>query len=182
MATTKLMTAEEFMALPDDGWRYELIRGVPHRMSPAGMEHGEVGSEIHFALKGHVDPRGLGRVYGADTGFLFERDPDIVRAPDVAFVRAERVPPREQRRGFSPVVPDLAVEVVSPSDVAEEVAEKVAFYLDHGVPLVWVAYPTPQQVAVHRPGRSPLLLGVGDVLDGGDVLPGLRLPVADIFR
>lgn len=181
MATTKPMTADELMALPDDGWRYELIEGELHRLAHGGLEHGDIGSEVHFALKSYVDPRGLGRVYPADTGFFFGRDPDTVRAPDVAFIWADHLPPRETWRGYSTVVPDLDREVVSPNDEAREVADKVAFYIAHGVPLVWVFWPRCRQVAVHRPGQEPLLLGEGDVLDGGDVLPGFALPLADVF-
>ena len=180
MVTTKRMSVDEFMALPDDGWRYELIRGVPHRMPPPGLEHGGIGAELHFALKGYADPRRLGLVV-AETGFLFERDPDVVRVPDVAFIRTERLPPRAERRGYSTVPPDLAVGIVSPTDASRDVADKVGFSLAHGVPLVWVVFPPPRQVAVHRFGRDPLILGQGEVLDGEDVLPGFRLLVATIF-
>ena len=182
MATTKLTTAEELMALPDDGWQYELIEGVLHRMSPAGFESGRIASEFGRHLGNYVVPRDLGRVVGADTGFLFERNPDVVRAPDAAFVRADRLPPRADRRGYLAVAPDLAVEVVSPYDRQPDVDDKVAFYLAHGVPLVWVAYPDRRQVAVHRPGAEPVTFGAGDVLDGGEVLPGFRLSVAEHFR
>ncbi|MDP9363937.1 MAG: Uma2 family endonuclease [Chloroflexota bacterium] len=115
-------------------------------------------------------------------GLFLAHEPDTVVAPDVAFVRAERLPSPSERRGFSPVVPDLAVEVVSPSDRQAKVDEKVALYLAAGVPLLWVAYPRRRVVRVHRPGREPVELGEGDVLDGEDVLPGFRLPVADVFR
>ncbi len=180
MVATKLMTAEEFAALPDDGGRYELIQGVPVRMPPPGLEHGELGAELVFALKSYVDPRRLGLVL-AEAGFLFERAPDLVRAPDVAFIRAERLPPREERRGYSAVLPDLAVEIVSPGDQPADVAAKVAFSLARGVPAVWVVWPAPRQVAVHRAGSPPLLLG-GDVPAGDGTLTGFRLPLAALFR
>jgi Uma2 family endonuclease len=79
-------------------------------------------------------------------------------------------------------VPDLAIEVVSPNDEPGEVAAQVEFYLAHGVPLIWVADPTPRTVAVHRPGRETRVLDVGDTLEGEEVVPGFRLPVADVFR
>lgn len=181
MVTTKLMTVEEFMALPDDGWQYELIEGVPHRMPSAGREHGEIETEFIFQLRTHVATQGLGRIYPGDTGFFFDQNPPTVRGPDVAFVRTDRLPPGE-RKGFLPVVPDLVVEIVSPSDRAPHVADKIEFYLDRGVPLVWAVYPEPPRIVVHRAGQEPRELGVDDVLDGGDVLPDFRLPVADLFR
>ena len=182
MVTTKVTTAAELIQMKDDGWRYELIKGELRRMAPAGMEHGEVGVTFTMRLWNWVSPRGLGRVYPADTGFFLAHEPDTIVAPDASFVRADRLPPPSERRGYSPVVPDLAVEVVSPSDTQPEVDEKVALYMDAGVPLLWVAYPKRRVVRVHRPDREPVEFGEGDVLDGEDVLPGFRLPVADSFR
>ena len=182
MATTKQTTAEELMALPDDGWQYELIEGVLHRMAPAGLEHGEIETRFIVHLSRHVDAQNAGKVYTGDTGFFFGRHPDVVMAPDVAFIRADRLPPPAERRGYSPVIPDLAVEIASPSDDQAKVDAKVARYLAAGVPLVWVTSPRTRTVAVHRPGEQSRVYGVDDVLDGGDVLPGFRLQVADIFR
>ena len=180
--TTKLMTVEEYETLPDDGWRYELIEGVLRRMAPGGLEHSGIGVKFARRLGDYVEDRGLGHVVGADAAFLFERGPDIARVPDAAFIRADRLPPQAQLWRVSRVGPDLAVEVVSPNDRPQEIAEKIDLYLTHGVPLVWVAYPRSRQVAVHRPGQEPLILGEGDTLDGGDVLPGFQLPVAEVFR
>src|SRR5918992_5443640 len=98
------MTADELMALPDDGWRYELIEGVLHRMAPAGAEHGEIEAEFIRLIGNHVAEHDLGRVYTGDTGFFFGRRPDTVRAPALAFVPADRLPSREERRGYMPVV------------------------------------------------------------------------------
>ena len=181
MATTKLMTVDEYEALRDDGWRYELIEGVLHRMAPGGLEHGGTGARFVHFLFAYVDAHDLGLVVGADAAFLFERGPDIVRVPDAAFVRADRLPPRDQWPRVSRVLPDLAIEVVLPNDEPAEIADKVAFYLAHGVPLVWVAYPATRRVAVHRSGQEATWLGVDEVLDGEDVVPGFRLPVADVF-
>jgi len=121
-------------------------------------------------------------VTGADGGYVLERCPDTVRAPDVAFVRAERVPTAEEQEHFAELAPDLVVEVISPSDRMTDVEEKVEQYLALGVPLVWVFHPRRRTVTVRRPGREPLVLRDGDVVDGEEVLPGFRLPVADIFR
>ena len=116
MVATRLMTAEEFAALPDDNGRAELIRGVLYRTAPPGFEHGGITTDLSFALKRFADPRRVGRVV-TEAGFLFARHPDIVRAPDVAALRTERLPSRETWRGYSPVLPDLAVEVVSPRTI-----------------------------------------------------------------
>ena len=182
MVTTKPMTVEEFEALPDDGWRHELIRGELVRMSPGGLEHGGIGHRIGRRLGNYVDEHDLGLVVDANAGFLFEDDPPTVRVPDVAFIRRDRLPPRDQWSRLSRVVPDLAIEVVSPNDRPSEIAEKVAFYLEHGVPLVWVAYPRPRHVVVHRPGQPPRTFGADDTLDGEEIVPGFRLPVAEVFR
>lgn len=180
MVTRQLLTIEEFAALPDDGWRYELVRGELRRMPAGGVLHGGIGLRLGRRLGEYVDRRRLGLAV-IETGFVFEAEPPTLTVPDVAFIRAERLPPPEELPLFSRVVPDLAVEVVSPNDEPGEVADKVAFYLAHGVPLVWVVYPSPRQVAVHRPGRPSRPLGVGEALDGEEVVPGFRLPVADIF-
>ena len=181
MVASKPMTIEEFAALPDDGWRYELIRGGLRRTSPGGVQHGGIGSKFDRRLGTYVEEHNLGLVV-VDTGFVFEDDPPTLRVPDVAFIRAERLPPPDELPLFSRVVPDLAIEIVSPTDAPHEIAEKVAFYLAHGVPLVWVAHPRPRQVVVHRPGQAPRPLGVGDTLEGEEVVPGFRLTVADLFR
>lgn len=181
MATTTLMTADDLMKMPKDGWRYELIEGVLHRMAPGGMEHSGIGVNLLVPLGGFVRERRLGRIYGPDTGYFFQRHPDTVRAPDVTFVRAERLPGPNDLRGYSPVVPDLAVEIKSPNDTMAEIAERITFFLERGVSLVWAIYPRTRTVVVHRAGRDPLTLSEGDTLDGEDVVPDFRLPVAELF-
>lgn len=181
MVTTKPMTLEEFAAIPDDGYRYELVQGVVVRMSPTGFQHLEVVAVLLHALRAFVVARGLG-VVGGEAGFVFGRDPLIVYAPDVVFVRADRLPAKDQRLGFLELAPDLIAEVLSPSDTASALDEKLRVYLDAGVPLVWVVDPRRRSVAVHRPNLAIRLLAEGDDLDGEAVLPGFRLPVADLFR
>jgi Uma2 family endonuclease len=182
MATTRLMTADDLLTLPDDGSRYELIEGALHHMSPGGFAASRIAMRIGGRLDAFADERKLGRVSGADGGYVFHRDPDTVLAPDVAFVRADRLPPEHQQLGFLEVAPDLVVEVVSPGDRPGEIAAKVAFYLGAGVPLVWAIYPRLRQVHVHTAGAAPRVLREGDLLDGGEVLPGFQLPVTEIFR
>jgi Uma2 family endonuclease len=175
------MTAEELFELPDDGMRHELVEGELHTMTPAGESHGWVALGIGAKIFDHVERAGLGRAYAAETGFLLHRDPDTVRAPDVAFVARERLP-GEPARGFAELAPDLVVEVVSPSDRASDVASKATTWLDAGVRLVWVVDPQARLAAVHRPGGTVTVLREDGVLDGEDVLPGFRLPLSELFR
>lgn len=181
MATTKLMTAEEMERLPDDRpGRYDLIDGELIWMPPPGEEHGDCIVNILIPVGTFARPTELGRVY-SDTGFVLGRDPDQVVSPDVAFIRTSRLDPTRNRRGYFRVAPDFAVEIVSPSDYPLILERKVAKYLAANVPLLWVVYPDRRRVRVLAAGREPQEFGEGDVLDGGEVLPGFRLPVSDIF-
>ena len=179
---TGLMTAEKLLCLPDDGWQYELVQGKLIRMAPSSSRPAIVATRISTRVGVFVAGNALGVVGGADWGFRLTSDPDTVRAPDVAFVRAERLPPPAEREGTLRLVPDLAVEVVSPSDRMTEVREKVREYLEAGVRLVWVVDPRRETVTIFAADGTERVLRAGDTLDGGDVLPDFRLPVADIFR
>ena len=182
MATTdKLMTADELWRLPADGQRHELVAGELRTMAPSGSEHGWIVVRVTIPLGQHVEAHKLGLVYGAETGFLLARQPDTVRAADVAFVRRDRVLAAGDVKGYWPGAPDLAVEVVSPSDLYTEVAEKVAEWLAHGTRLVLVVNPRRRTVAVHRPAQPARVLAESDVLDGEEVVLGWTLRVRDIF-
>jgi Uma2 family endonuclease len=175
------MTADELLAMPDDGYRYELVNGVLKRMSPAGDEHGRVGMELAIPLGAHVKKNKLGKLYLAETGFLIRTDPDTVRAPDVAFVRVERIKEGPGVKGYRVGAPDLAVEVVSPGDTVSEVEEKVAEWLEGGARMVWVVSPKLHTVTVYRSLTNIVTLTGKDKLDGGDVVPGFQMNVAEIF-
>jgi Uma2 family endonuclease len=123
----------------------------------------------------------LGRVFGAETGFRIARDPDTVRAPDLAFVSHSRLPAGRSPDGYLDLAPDLVVEIVSPSDRAQDVQEKMQDWMQAGSRLGWLFYPARQPVAVYRSATEVHLLGPDDELDGGDVLPGFRCPVRDFF-
>lgn len=182
MATeTKLLTAEEFARLPNDGMRHELVRGEVRTMPPASGGHGLVAGEAHGRLWTHVRAHQLGYVFAAETGFFLARDPDIVRAPDVAFIRAERLPNGPPARGFVEVIPDLIIEVVSTWDTAAEVEEKVQDWLAAGVRLVLVLQPTTHTITAYRTASEVSRLGEADELDADDVVPGFRCPVRDLF-
>ncbi len=182
MATTRLITAEDLFRMEEGTDRLELIRGELRRMPPAGGEHGEIGQDLAGHLWLHVRTYRLGKVYSADTGFVIERGPDTVLAPDIAYIRADRLPPKEARAGFLPIPPDLAVEVLSPSERAGAIAAKVALYLGAGVRLVWLIRPRTRTIEVHHADGTHRILRLSDELDGGDVVPGFQLPVAELFH
>lgn len=177
------VTAEELLRLPDDGYRHELIAGELRTMSPSGGQHGQIAARVIELLGPYVRSHKLGRLFGAETGFILSRNPDTVRAPDAAFMRRERADEIGDEEGYVPGAPDLAVEVISPNDLYAEVEEKVADWLEHGTRMVLVINPRRrrQTVAVHHPGEPVRVLREGDMLDGGDVLPGWRLPVRELF-
>ena len=173
-------TAEELFELPDDGMRHELVEGELRTMTPAGGEHGRVSLRLGARILEHVEEHDLGAAFAAETGFVLNRGPDTVRAPDVAFVCGDRLQAAPSW-GFPELAPDLVVEVVSPSDRASEVASKAAMWLDAGVRLVWVVDPQARLAAVHHPGGLVTVLREDGVLDGEDVLPRFRLPLASVL-
>jgi Uma2 family endonuclease len=158
----------------------ELIEGELVMTSPAGFDHGGIAGNIAMALGGFVKPHSLGTIVTAETGFQIAHNPDTVRAPDVAFVRANRIP-RGGVKGFFQGPPDLAVEIVSPSDRASEVAAKAKDWLQAGCLLVWVVDPETRSVSVYRRGGEITLLGEADTPTGDDVLPGFAVAVREIF-
>ena len=176
-----LLTVEEFERLPDDGWRYELVRGRLVREPPGGLDHGHLAARIAVLLGSFVYERHLGRLYVADTGFLLAPDPPTVRAPDVAFVSEARLPSREESARFGRLAPDLAVEVVSPWNTAADILDKALDYLDAGSRLVWVVEPASGTVTEYRSGDRIRLSRGDDILWGYDVLPGFGIAVAEIF-
>ena len=180
MATTTLTTVEDVERLPDDGYRYALIRGVLHRtMAPAPL-HGSVAARTTRHLDAFAEEHGAGVVF-VEAGFVLGRDPDVLLFPDVALVRADRLPPGGPWDRYPDIAPDLAIEIVSPSNTAQKVEDKVAEYLAAGVPLVWVLHPKRRTVTVRTPDGPRRVPSERDELDGGDVLPGFRLPVARLF-
>lgn len=180
MSGARPMTAEELVRLELPGKRTELVRGRLLVRDPGGARHGAVAMEIGYRIMGHVKAHDLGRVYAAETGFKIESDPDTVRAPDVAFVARDRLPEVEPT-GYPSRAPDLAVEVLAGDDHPAETLEKVAQWLKAGVRLVWVVDSERRTARVYRADGSESLLSLQDVLDGEEVLPGFRCPLADLF-
>ena len=180
-AQHRLLTANDLTKQPADGTRYELVKGILHKMPPAGFEHGICAAEIGSRLNVYVRTHQLGYVCGAETGFKIAQNPDTVRAPDAAFVRQESIERQGIVKGYWEGAPDLAIEVISPGDTYAEVAEKVEEWLAAGCAMVWVLNPRRETVEVYRAGEDFIVLHATDTLDGGDVVPGFQCQVQDIF-
>jgi Uma2 family endonuclease len=179
---TRSVTADELLAMPDDGYRYELVKGELIQMSPPGDEHGRVTMHVAAPLYQHVKEHGLGVVYAAETGFKLESDPDTVRAPDVAFVSRTRAEQAGKVEGYWIGAPDLAVEVLSPNDQRRRVDEKVAHWLAAGSRMVWVVSPKLRTVTVYLSLTDISVLTEKDTLHGSHVIPGFQIAVADLFQ
>lgn len=174
------VTPQELLGHPD-AILYELVDGdlVERHMSAMSSL---VGMKIGRKLGEHCDPLDLAWIFGADQGYrCFPDDPDRVRKPDVSLVLRERLPAEQLEVGFVSIPPDLAVEVVSPNDLAVEVERKVLEYLSAGVSLVWVAYPSARTIHVFRADGSSAVLRESDTLDARGLLPGFSVPVANLF-
>jgi Uma2 family endonuclease len=184
MATRARLTAEDLWRMGEGDVRRELVDGEVIEMTPAGGLHGKVAGRVYRPLSDHVDARRLGEVVVGDVGFVLSlpSDPERVRAPDVAFVSTARLPEGRLPQGFIRSAPDLAVEVLSPSDNPVEVQQKVRDYLEAGARLVWVLAPLARTATVYRPDGSARLVRDPESLDGEDVLPGLAIPLADLFE
>ena len=181
MEAAAVTTADDLLRMKEDGFRTELVRGELRKMSPAGHQHGRIALNVSASLFQHTRRHNLGTVYAAETGFLLAADPDLVRAPDAAFIRRERVEAAGEEEGFWRGSPDLAVEVISPFDSYAEVEEKVGDWLDAGTRMVLVVNPRTSTASVYRSRDDIHILTTDDVLDGGDVVPGWAVPVGDLF-
>lgn len=175
------MTADELLAMPDDGIRRELVAGAVREMTPAGWQHGRVAGNIASELGPYVRQHRLGAIATAEASFRLSADPDTVRVSDVSFVRRERIEEIGDTPGFWPGAPDLAFEVISPNDRYSEVRAKVDEYLAAGTPMVVLVDPQNRDIIVFHASGERIELTENDMLDGGDVVPGWRLPVRDIF-
>ena len=180
MTTTQLTTANDLEAMGSDA-RFELIQGVLHEVSPSSSDSSAVGLRLSIELGGFIYRHGLGRVTGADGGFILERSPDTVIAPDMGFVRSERLGLWPGRRGFFPGIPDLAVEVISPTDEPADIHRKMELYERTSVPLVWWIDPIRRTARVQSHGNPTRHLTESGSLDGESVVPGFSVLLADLF-
>jgi Uma2 family endonuclease len=165
------MTAEQLLLVSIPGKRVELVRGLLLVREPAGLRQGRVVATLSRRLSDHVEGHGAGQVYVGDTGFTLARDPDTVRAPDIAFIHRARIPDPEPP-GYPDLAPDLAVEVLSPSNRPGEVLAKVADWLSGGTSLVWVIDPERRLARVYRQDGTEAIVPGGEALSGEDLLPG----------
>jgi Uma2 family endonuclease len=174
-------TPADLLSMPD-GDMYELVNGqlVERKM---GFRSSRIGGRLFHRLWAHCDKNRLGWVLPADAGYqCFPDDPNKVRKPDVSFIRADRLSADEEPEGHCRLAPDLAVEVVSPHDLFEEIAVKVTEYLAAGVRMIWVLDPATQRIHIHRQDSTGTILTRRDELTGEDVVPGFCCPVAELFR
>lgn len=182
IATVQIMTADELLQMPDDGMRHELVKGELRTMAPAGNEHGRVTVRLTWRLASHVETNNLGAVYAAETGFWTSRHPDTVRAPDIAFVRQQRLDEVGRIAGFWPGAPDLAVEVVSPSESFADVEEDALDWLDAGTAVVLVVNPRNRTVTAYRSQDDISIFPESASIDLSDVVPGFQIAVREIFE
>jgi Uma2 family endonuclease len=178
---TSVTTAQQLLATPEDGNRYELIEGVRQMMSPTGGQHGIVAARILRKLGNFVDDHRLGATFAAETGFLLSRDPDTVRAPDAAFVCQRRLDEAGTVTGYWPGAPDLVIEVLSPSDTFSQVESKSLSWLAAGCRMVLVVDPQQKNVTVYESRDHIRVLDNTATVDGKAVVPGWTLSVAEIF-
>ena len=171
MTTSALLTAEELLRLSIPDKHVELVRGVLVVREPPGGRHGRIAMNLAVEIGTYVRMHQLGVVYAAETGFTLSRRPDTVRAPDVAFIRRERLPSPEPI-GYPELAPDLVVEVLSPGDRPGEVLSKIADWLSAGTALVWMIDPDRRSARVYRRDGSEAIVTANQALEGEDVLPG----------
>jgi Uma2 family endonuclease len=175
----RLYTADDLFHMPTDGKHYELIRGELIEMAPTNGSHGVLTFEFAALLRNHIRAHKQGQGFGAETGFKLSENPDTILAPDVAYISAEHAKPLTDK--FVDGAPDLAIEVVSPGNSANEINEKTALYFHAGTRQVWIVYPNTRTIYVYTSATKVTILSGADILDGSDVLPGFRLPLTDLF-
>lgn len=178
MVATRLVTVEEFAMMPLEGI-WELVDGEPIELMASGGRSGWITLRIASPLKRFASSRQAGWVFSAETGFVLFPDRQTVRSPDVSVVLRDRL--AEPPDTFVPLAPDLAVEVLSPSDRMADALGKVGMYLDAGVRLIWLVDPAKRTVTIFRPEAPPMTLGDGEMIDGGDVLLEFAFSVSEIF-
>lgn len=180
-AEAPLLTADDLLRLQSEGVRGELVRGVLHETMSPGHRHGRIVVRLVAHLFNFAEPRGLGSLVASDSGVWLERDPDTVREPDIAYTSAEKIPLDADIPGYPEAVPDLVVEVKSPTDSRRHAQGRGRMWVGYGVSLVWVLYPETRTVEVYRPGLPVAVIGPEGALDGADVLPGFACDLDSVF-
>jgi Uma2 family endonuclease len=180
MATTRLLTVHEVEEAPPEG-QWELIDGELLPVTPASLRSATTTHRIGRLVGNYVDEHDLGMMTSAEGGFVLFPDRETLLAPDVAFIRDDRVPPEEEHNHFARLAPDLVVEVLSPSDRLGSALGKVSLYLQAGVQVVWLVDPIKRTILLFAGEENPVTLEEDSVLDGGEVLPGFSIRVADLL-
>ncbi len=180
MGSPLAQTAEDLLNFREPGKTAELVRGLLIVREPPSTSHGKTAAELLYRIMQHVKAQDLGAVFAQDTGFKIGRDPDTVRAPDVAFVARARWH-QVAEHGYAEVAPDWVAEILSHADRPGEVLDKIGQWLAAGVRLVWVIDPLHQHASVYRADGSTSIVGSADDLNGEDVIPGFRCPLRDIL-
>jgi Uma2 family endonuclease len=175
-----LQTADDLLRFREPGKTAELVRGLLVVREPPGTGHGARSNRLAYRVTEFVERHDLGRVFAQDTGFKIARDPDTVRAPDVAFVARARLAEIPDE-GYAELAPDWVAEILSPGDRPGEVLEKVGQWLDAGVRLVWVIDPVRRGARIYRADGIVSLVGPEEELGGEDVFPGFHVPLGDIL-
>jgi Uma2 family endonuclease len=176
----KPITAEALLAMGEDARRLELYDGELRTMSPANSRHGNIAVQIAFLLQQFVKPRRLGAVM-VEGGFILARNPDTVVGPDVSFLRQSRIPPAGLQENFFEGHPDLAVEIISPTNPRRQLDDKMNLYTRHGTPLAWLVDPPAHTVDIYRPNLPTQHLAASDTITGEQVIPGFSCAVAAFF-
>jgi len=179
MVTTRLLTAEDLYQLGPDA-PYILVEGALVEVNPPGGIHGEVAGKLSAYLGIFILTNKLGKFFTHDAGFVLQQNPDTVFGPDFAFIRQGRL--TKSPTAYIRTIPDLAVEVVSPSNTRPDVDRKTRIYLDAGVEQVWIVDPFRGELSVRQADAPTVTLGPEDIISGNDLLPGFELRVGDLFE
>jgi Uma2 family endonuclease len=179
MKLDRRATIEDLMLMPEDGQKYELVDGEIV-VSPAGYRHSAVALRIAYLIQRYLDEHPIGEVAGADLGVVFKNGD--LRSPDLTFVRNEKIPTGAAHERFLDVVPDLVVEVLSPSDSMKFVGHKIGEFLECGVPMVWLVDPGQRTVTVYRSLSNTEHYTLEDTITAEPVLPEFSCEVSLFFR
>lgn len=181
----RLFTAADLAAmptyLPSGSVDFELHHGRLVAMSPPGAIHGSLQIRIGAALFNQGEAKGHGKAY-TEAAVVLDRDPDHVFGADAAFIAKQSLPAHESSEGYLETIPELVVEIRSKNDTEAEIAEKVADYLKAGCVVAWTVDPEPKCVIEHRLNFEPKTYHTNDALTCDDVIPGFRLPLAELFK
>ena len=176
------MTIDEFLVAELPEGKSELVRGEVRLTPPPGAPHGKAVANLIFALTAYVREQRLGEVFGDSVGYELIQFPHTVRVPDGSFVRADRIPSDGVQPGLFKFPPDLAIEVISPSETASSLEEKIRDYATSGTRLVWIVDPMRRTILTISDDTPVSWLAEGDALSGGTVIPGFSCPVAEVFE